>query len=70
MTTPEGGRGGETPSSVLSALQQMTAHPQTYPLMGAPGLHEMSGGGGREPSRLMQNEHPGFRRVAVALSKR
>lgn len=70
MTTPERGWGGETPSSVLSALKQMTARPQTYPLMGVPSLHGMSGGGGREPSRLKQNEHPGFQRVAVALSKR
>ena len=70
MTTPELGQGGETPSSILSALQQMTTRPQTYPLMGLPSFHGMSGGGGREPSRLMQNEHPGFQRVAVALSKR
>lgn len=70
MTTPELGRGGKTSSSVLYALKQMTARPQTYPLMGVPSLHRMSGGGGQEPSRLMQNEHPGFQRVAVALSKR
>lgn len=62
---PRAGVGGETPPSVLSALKQMTARPQTYPLMGVPSLHGMSGGGGREPSRLKQNEHPGFQRVAV-----
>lgn len=48
---------GGNPSSVLSALKQMTAASQAYPLMGVPSLHGMSGGvaGG-----LLENEHPGF----------